>query len=74
MKEQHGLAVGADLGLAVAEHPRALRLEPVARRDDVVDLVADMVDAAVGVALEELGDRRSLRPAAPGARSWYWEG
>ena len=57
MKEQDRLAVGADLRLPVAEHARALRLELVARRKNVVDLVADMMDAAVGVAVEEFGDR-----------------
>jgi len=32
VQEQHGLAVGADFGLAVAKNPRAGRDEPVARR------------------------------------------
>ena len=59
VQEQHRLAVGADLRLAVAEHARALGLEPVARRDDVVDLVADVVNAAVGIALEKFRDRRA---------------
>jgi hypothetical protein len=58
VEKQHALAVGADLGLAVAEHARAVGLEPVAHRDDVVDLVADVVDAAVGIAVEEFRDRR----------------
>ncbi len=58
MQEQHRLAVGADLRLALAEHARALRHEPVARFPDVGHLVAEMVDAAIGVALEEGGDRR----------------
>ncbi|MEY9691729.1 hypothetical protein ABH976_002875 [Bradyrhizobium ottawaense] len=44
----------------VAEHPRALLHQRVARGDDVDDLVADMVDAAVGIALEEFCDRRGL--------------
>ena len=50
----------ADLRAAVAEHARALRREPVARRKDVVDLVAEVVDAAIRVALEKFGDRRIL--------------
>ena len=58
MKEQHRLAVGADLRLALAKNPRALRHEPVARFPDVGHLVAEMVDAAVGVAFEESGNRR----------------
>src|SRR5262245_25442766 len=60
MQEQHGLAVGADLRLAVSEHPRTLCLELVPGGADVVDLVADMVDPAVRIALEELRDRRGL--------------
>src|SRR5664280_1046259 len=58
MQEQHRLAVGADLRLAVAEHARALRLQGVAGGADIGHLVADVVDAAVGIALEELGDWR----------------
>ena len=49
--------MGADLGRAVAEHARALGFELVACRKDIVDLVADVVDAAVRIALQELGDR-----------------
>src|SRR5262249_654433 len=60
MEKEHRLAVGAELRLAVAEYARALPSEAVARRDDVVDLVADVVDAALGVALQELGDRGIL--------------
>src|SRR5262249_44300857 len=59
MQEQHGLAVRAGPRLAVAEHARALRLERVARGADVVDLGADVMDAAVGIALEEFRDRRA---------------
>src|SRR5262249_17410307 len=60
MEEQHRLAVRAGLRRAVAEHAGALPPEPVARRQDVIDLVAQMVDAAVRVALEESRDRRIL--------------
>ena len=58
VQEKDRLAVGAGFRLAVAEHARAGRLEAIARGDDVVDLVADMVHAAGGVAREELRDRR----------------
>ena len=58
MQEQDRLAMGPDLGLAIAQHPRPARLQPVARRQDVLDLVADMVDAAGRVAGEEGGDGR----------------
>ena len=46
-------------GIAVAEHARALGLQPVARGDDIVDFIADMMDAAVRVLLKKLGDRRA---------------
>src|SRR4051794_31602437 len=49
MQEQHRLVVGAYPGLAVAQHPRSPGLELVARGVDILDLVADVVDAAVGV-------------------------
>src|SRR5689334_680994 len=45
VQEQHRLAMGADLRLAIAQHARAFGLQVVARGDDIVDLVADMVDA-----------------------------
>src|SRR5580704_5526265 len=60
VQEQHRLAMGSDFGLAVAEDARALPFQAVARRDDVVDLIADMVDAAVGIALEKFRNRRPL--------------
>src|SRR5215212_163203 len=60
MQEDNRLAVGADLRLGRAEHPGARRDQPVAGGADVVDLVADVVDAALGVAGEEAGDRRAL--------------
>src|SRR5712675_1628968 len=53
VQEQHRLTVGADLRIAVAEDARAFRLELVARGQNIVDLVADVVDAAVRIALEE---------------------
>src|SRR5262245_66076697 len=45
--------MGAHFRLAVAEHPRTLRLEIVPRSANIFDFVADVVDAAVGIALEE---------------------
>src|SRR6476659_5508662 len=57
MQEQHRLAVRPDLWVAVADHTRALRFELVARGQDVGHLVAHMMDAAVRVLLQELGDR-----------------
>ena len=60
MQKQHRLAVGADPGLTVAEDPRALLDQGVARRDDIGHVIANVVNAAVGVALKEFGDRRGL--------------
>src|ERR1700730_14352998 len=60
MEEQHRLAVGAGLGLAVAEHAGAALFKGITRDADVVDLVAQVMDAAVRIALEEFRDRRAL--------------
>ncbi len=60
MQKQHRLAMRADFRLAVAEHARALCLQGIAGGADVGHLVADVVDAAVGIAFEEFGDRRAL--------------
>src|SRR6185369_17165380 len=60
MQEQYRLAMCADFRLAIAEHASARRLELVARGADVVDFVTDVMDAAVGIALEELRDGRIL--------------
>ena len=54
MQEQHRLTMGADPGFAIAQNPGALGLEPVTGGYDVLDLIADMVDAAGGVALDKL--------------------
>ena len=47
-------------GVAVAEHARALLDQDIARGDDVGHLIADVMDAAVGIALEKLRDRGRL--------------
>src|SRR5262245_32299426 len=57
MQEKYGLAVRADLGFAIAEHARTLRFEPVTRGADVVDLITDVVNAAVGIALKKFCNR-----------------
>ena len=36
------------LRLAAAQNPRARRLQPVARRQNILDLIADMVNAPAG--------------------------
>src|SRR5919198_1177345 len=58
MQKKNGLAVRADLGLPVAKHSCALRHQAVARGLNIVDLVADVVDAAVDIALKKLCDGR----------------
>src|SRR6516165_136875 len=58
MQKQDRLAMRADLGLAISEHPSPFLDQGIAGGDDVGDLVADMVDAAVGIALQEFCDRR----------------
>jgi hypothetical protein len=60
VQEQHRLAMGSGLRLAGAEHPGARRLKTVAGGEDVVDLVADVVNAARGVLVEETLDRRVM--------------
>src|SRR3546814_6454354 len=57
MEEQDRLVMRADAGLTVAEDARAFALQLVASRVDVCNLVADMVNAAAGIALEKPGDR-----------------
>jgi uncharacterized ferritin-like protein (DUF455 family) len=60
VQEEHRLVVRAVPGLTIAQHARTACLELVARGVDILDLVADMVDAAVGIAREESRDRRLL--------------
>src|SRR3546814_14305947 len=60
MQEENGLVVRADGGLAGPEDPRARPDQTVARREDVVDLVAEMVDAAGRAALQKSGYRRGV--------------
>src|SRR4051794_22154577 len=60
VQKKHRLAVGADLRLRPAEDAGAGRHQPVARGADVLDLVADVVDAAARAALEEGGDGRAF--------------
>src|SRR5688500_12010170 len=58
MHESNPLAVGVALLLALAQHPRAFLREAGGRGGHVVHLQAEMVDAARGVALEKLRNRR----------------
>jgi hypothetical protein len=58
VQEQHRLAVGAHLRLPVAEDACTFLFELVARGADVINLIADVVNSTVRVAVEELGDGR----------------
>src|SRR5437868_13819251 len=60
VEKQHRLAMGADLRHALAEHARAPAEQLIARRDDIGHVVADVMDTAAGLALDEFVDRRSL--------------
>ena len=55
-----GLPCAPIFGIAVAQHAGAVGLEPVARGDDVVDLVAEVMHAAGRILFQEGGDRRGL--------------
>src|SRR3546814_3095430 len=57
MQEEDGLVMRAYSGLAGPEDPRPRPDQMVARRENVVDFVAEMVDAAGRAALQESGDR-----------------
>ena len=48
VQEQNRLAMSADLRLARAQHPCAAGLQMVARGQDIVHLIADVMDAAEG--------------------------
>ncbi len=56
VEEEHGLAMRAGLGLTGAENPGTSCDQTVARGDDVSNLVADVVDAAIRVPLQEFRD------------------
>src|SRR6056297_13519 len=50
----------ADLGLTATQNPRAGGFQMVTRGKDVIDLVADMVNAARGVLFQKAVDRAVL--------------
>ena len=60
MEKQNRFAVGANFRFAVAKHARALRLERITGNANVGYFVADVLDTAVGILLQELGDWRIL--------------
>ena len=49
--------MGTDLGLSVAQNTRAAFLQAIPRRDDVFDLIADVVDATGRVLFQKTVDR-----------------
>jgi len=60
MQEEHRLAMRADLRLTPAEHPRAGSEQVIACGDDVIHLIADVMDAARRVLLEKAPDRACI--------------
>src|SRR4051812_48179307 len=58
MQEEYRLAMRADARITIAKDARASRLQPVASRQDIVDLVTDVMDAAVRALLQELRNGR----------------
>src|SRR5207244_2384872 len=60
MQEQDRLAMGPDLGLAVAEHAGSARFQYIARSPDIVYFVTDVVNATLGMALDKFSDRRRI--------------
>src|SRR5262249_7167389 len=60
MQEQHGLIMGAETRLPIAEDPGSLAAKPIARSDDVIDFIAQMVHAACRIAFEKGAHRRSV--------------
>src|SRR5262249_24136811 len=61
MKEGDRLAGDVALRLAGAQHAHAVLSERTCGFLDIVDAEAEVMDAALGIALEEFGDRR-IRP------------
>src|SRR5438093_10370763 len=57
MKEENRFAVGADLGLPVPQNARATRAQAIARRFDVAHLIADVVNAALRITQQKIGNR-----------------
>src|SRR5205085_4713878 len=53
VQKEHWLLVSAQPRLAIAEHSRAFRPQPIPRFDDVVDLVADVMHSASRIAVEK---------------------
>jgi hypothetical protein len=57
VKKQHGLVMGAEPRLAVAEDACTFSTQTVARSNDVVDLVAEVMHPAFGMAFEKTAYR-----------------
>src|SRR3546814_16721799 len=64
VQEQHRLAMGTDARLPVAQDAGTPGLQAVARLQDVVNLVAEVVDPAARRLGAEPGDRRRLAQRA----------
>src|SRR5580698_452872 len=58
VQKQHRLTMSADFRVSVPEHAPAGSFELVAGGDDILNLIAEVMYAAVRIAIEKLGDRR----------------
>src|SRR3984957_14665730 len=58
VQKQHRLTMSADFRVSVSKHAPARSFELVAGGDDVLNLIAEVMHAAVRIAIEKLGDRR----------------
>ena len=58
VEEQNRLSMRARFRLAIAQNTGARGLELIPRRNDILDLVADVVHPALRVLFEELRNRR----------------
>ena len=70
MKKQHWLAMGTDLGFAISQNASTACQQLVARPDDVVDLVADVMDPAIPVLFKETWRSATMPPMDKAARFW----
>src|SRR5262249_12783878 len=74
VKKQNWLAVRTDFGLAGAEHASALGQQLIAGREYVFHLIADVMDAAIGIALKEFGNWRGFSERLKQLDFRIWQG
>jgi hypothetical protein len=64
--------MGTGTRLAITEHSCTLGTQPVSRGDDVVDLIANVVYAARGIAVEKTPHRRGVAERLEQLDSGVW--